>query len=57
MPRPASILAAITDEELRDFLPEPLLGRAQSLTDRFTCWNTAGRSEAEFAEALAAWIF
>lgn len=53
MPRPASILAALTDDELGDFLPGPLLERAQSLPDRFTRWNTAGRSDGEFVAALA----
>jgi phosphoglycerate dehydrogenase-like enzyme len=54
MPRPASILATLTDEELRDFLPEPLLGRARSVADQFTRWDTDGRSEEEFAAALTA---
>jgi phosphoglycerate dehydrogenase-like enzyme len=53
MPRPASILAALTDGELRDFLPGPLIGRAQSVTDRFARWDTAGRTNDEFAAALA----
>jgi phosphoglycerate dehydrogenase-like enzyme len=54
MPRPAAIFAALTSEELRDFLPEPLLGRARGLTDHFTTWDPAGRSAAEFAAALTA---
>lgn len=54
MPRPTAIFAALTAEELRDFLPAPLLGRVQGLTDRFTHWDTAGRGGAEFAAALAA---
>ncbi|HEY5551744.1 MAG TPA: hydroxyacid dehydrogenase [Opitutaceae bacterium] len=54
MPRPASIFAALTDEEFRDFMPELLLDRAQALTDRFTRWDTEGSSETDFAAALAA---
>lgn len=53
MPRPAAIFAALTAEELRDFLPAPLLGRVQGLTDRFVHWDSAGRGAAEFAAALA----
>jgi phosphoglycerate dehydrogenase-like enzyme len=54
MSRPTSILAAITSEELRDFLPEPLLDRVHALTDEFTHWETADRSDADFATALVA---
>lgn len=54
MPRPAAIFAALTKEELRDFLPEPLLGRVQGLADQFTTWDPAGRGAADFAAALAA---
>ena len=54
MPRPASILATLTTEELNDFLPEPLLGRVRALTPAFTHWDIAGRSAAEFAAALHA---
>lgn len=54
MPRPATILAALTPEELRDFLPEPLLGRARGVAARFISWDPTGRSAAEFAATLAA---
>lgn len=54
MPRPAAILAVLTPEELRDFLPEPLLGGTRALTDRFTVWDPTGRGAEDFAAALAA---
>lgn len=54
MPRPASILAAFTSEELRDFLPEPLLGQVRALAPVFTHFETAGRTRVDFAAALAA---
>ncbi|AOS44203.1 D-3-phosphoglycerate dehydrogenase [Lacunisphaera limnophila] len=54
MPRPVAILASLTAEELRDFLPEPLLGQARAVTPRFTVWDPTGQSAADFASALAA---
>ena len=54
MPRPSSILAAVTAEELRDFLPEPLLGEVRGLAGAFTHLNTAGLPAADFHRALAA---
>jgi phosphoglycerate dehydrogenase-like enzyme len=54
MPPIASILAAVTAEELCDFLPEPLFGKVQSLTSEFAHFDTANRSAADFAAALAA---
>ena len=54
MPRPTSILVAVLAEELRDFLPEPLLGQVRALTPGFTHWDTANRTAADFAAALAA---
>jgi phosphoglycerate dehydrogenase-like enzyme len=54
MPRPASLFASLTPEELRDFLPEPLLDQVRALAPVFTHWNPAGRSAADFAAALAA---
>lgn len=53
MKRPASILAAITAQELREFLPEPLLGDVRALTPQFTHLDTAGLSAAEFHRQLA----
>lgn len=38
MPKPSSLLAALTPVEFRDFLPEPLLGSVQSIAGRYrTC--------------------
>ncbi len=54
MPRPTSILAAVTSEELRDFLPEPLLGEVRGLTPSFTHLEPTGLSADEFHHALAA---
>jgi phosphoglycerate dehydrogenase-like enzyme len=48
------LLAVLTPEELRDFLPEPLLGQVRELSPGFTHWNPVGRSAAEFSAALAA---
>lgn len=54
MSRPASILAAITAQELREFLPEPLQGELRSLTPHFRHYDTAGQSVADFHAALHA---
>lgn len=54
MPRPAAILACLTAEEVRDFLPEPLFGQVRALTPGYTHWDPTGRNPAEFATALAA---
>lgn len=54
MPRPTSILAALTSEELRDFLPEPILGEIYGLTPAFTQLETTGLSADDFHRALAA---
>lgn len=47
-------LAALTAEELRDFLPAPLLEEARALTASLTHWDTAGRTAAEFEAVLIA---
>jgi len=54
MPRPASILAALSAEELRDFLPGALLDEVRGLTPEFTHYDTASRNREEFAARLAA---
>jgi len=54
MPRPASLLLAVTSEELRNFLPEPHLAAVEALALVATRYDPAGRSAAEFAAALAA---
>jgi len=53
MPRPTSILAAITAQELAHFLPEPLLSEVRGLTDRFDHLNPGNLSPAEFHRKLA----
>ena len=53
MPRPASILAALTAQELRDFLPAPLLKQAHALTEQFAQFSTEGVSPEAFHLALA----
>ena len=35
MPHPASLLAVLTPTEVREFLPEPLLGQVRSLAREF----------------------
>lgn len=54
MPRPSSILAALTAQELREFLPEPLSGEVRGLTDRFSHVDTDGLSAEKFHHELAA---
>ncbi|WP_438481914.1 hydroxyacid dehydrogenase [Oleiharenicola lentus] len=54
MPRPTSILAAITTQELREFLPDPLLGQVTALTENFSHLDTDGLATADFHRALAA---
>ena len=54
MNRRPSVLAALTHEELRDFLPEPLLGEFRALAGGFDHADTAGMSAEAFHAALAA---
>jgi len=54
MPRPASILAALTAQEIAEFLPEPLWGRAHGLTGRFEQADPSGLAVADFHQRLAA---
>ena len=54
MPRPASILIALTSQEIAEFLPAPLLGELRGLTDRFEQVDTGKLDAAEFHRALAA---
>lgn len=51
---PASILAALTPAELRDFLPEPLLGEVRTLAAPFTHLDTSELSPEAFHRALYA---
>lgn len=52
MPRPASILAAVTTQELAEFLPAPLLNQVTALAGGFRHLNTENLSEAEYHRAL-----
>jgi phosphoglycerate dehydrogenase-like enzyme len=52
MPRPLSLCAAVTKQELRDFLPEPLLSGVRGLADRFVHLDPNTMSRAEFSDAL-----
>ncbi len=54
MPAPASIFAAVTAQELRDFLPESQLGQIRVLTNAFTHFDTTAVTAADFQAALAA---
>ena len=53
MSQPASLLAILTTEELRDFLPEPLFGQVRTISPVFTLWDPAEKNAAEFAAILA----
>lgn len=53
MNRRPTLLAALTDAELREFLPEPLLGEVRALAASFTVCDTAKLSPAQFHAALA----
>ncbi|MEN9401457.1 MAG: D-3-phosphoglycerate dehydrogenase [Verrucomicrobiota bacterium] len=54
MPRPNSILIAVTSNELHDFLPGSMLEQVRELSAQVTHWDTTGRTPAEFAAALEA---
>jgi phosphoglycerate dehydrogenase-like enzyme len=54
MPSSPAILVALTATELRDFLPEPLLGQTRALSSGLTQWDPSGRTAAEFEATLAA---
>jgi len=54
MPRPQSILAAVTPGEMSDFLPEPLLTAVREIAPMFTHLDTTDLTIGKFHEALAA---
>lgn len=54
MPRPASLLAALTAQEVREFLPEPLWGELRSVAAQFTHLDTNGLDAAGYHRALVA---
>lgn len=54
MPHPSSLLAALTAQELADFLPEPLLHQVRTLAPRFLHYLTTEQTPAaDFHRALA----
>lgn len=53
MHQPGSILAAITHQEITDFLPEPLLAEVRAAAGHFVHLNTDGLAESEFHRRLA----
>ncbi len=54
MPPPTALLATLTPEELRDFLPEPLFGQVRNISPVFSTWDPTGKSAADFAAIFAA---
>lgn len=54
MPRPKSILAVLTPQELRDFLPGALLEQVRRLTDDFRHLDATGLTAAAFERELIA---
>jgi phosphoglycerate dehydrogenase-like enzyme len=54
MPRAASLLAVLTPSEVREFLPEPLLGQMRALTPDFRLIDPTGLTHEDFAHELAA---
>jgi phosphoglycerate dehydrogenase-like enzyme len=53
MPRPSSILAALTLQELTEFLPEPLLSGVRGVPARFERLDTENLSTAAFHASLS----
>lgn len=51
--RAASLLAALTSQEMNDFLPDPLLARMRALTDRFDHIATETLTTPDFHRRLA----
>ncbi len=54
MPRPASLLAALSAQEITEFLPEPFWGQLRALPGRFEHVDPSPLSAAEFHRVLAA---
>ena len=52
MPKPASLFAALTPVEVRDFLPEPLWSEVQALTARCTTLDPTQQDAGTFHRAL-----
>ena len=54
MPHPASLLAVLTPTEVREFLPEPMLGQVRALAPEFRLIDPLTTNEAAFARELGA---
>ena len=54
MLKPASLFAVLTPAELREFLPEPMLGQLRNLVSEFRLLDPTGVTEEAFAHGLAA---
>jgi phosphoglycerate dehydrogenase-like enzyme len=54
VPRPTLLLAALSQQELTEFLPEPLLGDLRAVPARFEHLDTTQVTPAEFERVLAA---
>jgi phosphoglycerate dehydrogenase-like enzyme len=54
MSRPESLLAVLTPTEVREFLPDPMLGELRALAPEFRLLDPTGCSEPAFAGELAA---
>jgi phosphoglycerate dehydrogenase-like enzyme len=54
MPRPASLLAALSAQEITEFLPEPFWSELRSLSGRFEHVDPSPLTAAEFHRVLAA---
>lgn len=54
MPRPTSLLAILSPQEIAEFLPEPLWGRVGGLAGRFAQVDPSDLTVAEFHRQLAA---
>jgi phosphoglycerate dehydrogenase-like enzyme len=53
MPHPASLLAVLTPTEVREFLPEPLLGQVRAIAPEFRLIDPLTTTETDFASDLA----
>ena len=53
MSRPASLLAVLTPAEVREFLPEPMLGQLRTLVPEFRLLDPTGVTAEAFAGELA----
>jgi phosphoglycerate dehydrogenase-like enzyme len=54
MSRPSLLLAVLTPEEARDFLPEPLMSEVRAFASEFRVFDPTGKSADDFHRELAA---